>query len=44
MPGPELRALGLAGPCWAARLAIYMRRCGLERGGWLRGVDGRATG
>jgi hypothetical protein len=25
-------------------LAIYMRRCGFGRGGWLRGGDGHATG
>jgi hypothetical protein len=39
-----LRASGLAGPCPSARLVIYMRRCGLGHGDWLREGDRRAAG
>jgi hypothetical protein len=42
VPGPELWPAGV-GPMSGRRLAIYMRRCVLRRGSWLRGGDERAT-
>jgi hypothetical protein len=40
VPGPELWPEGV-GPVPGRFLAIYMQRCVLGRGGWLRGADGR---
>jgi hypothetical protein len=46
MLGPELRPVGVgpSGPMPGHRLSIYMQMCGLERGSWLHGGNGRATG
>jgi hypothetical protein len=46
MPRLELRPVGVgpSGPVSGHHLATYMQRCGLGRGGWLRGGDECAAG
>jgi hypothetical protein len=43
VPRPELWPMGVW-PMTGRRLAIYMWRCVLGHGGWLRGPDGRVAG